>query len=80
TDIAGLYSADPRRDPAAELISEVEKITPAVVALAGDGGALGTGGMYTKVRAAKRLSEQGTASVVADGGARDILLKIVGGG
>ena len=79
TDIDGLYSDDPRLNPQAELISEVEKVTPSVVALAGNGGPLGTGGMYTKVRAAKRLSEQGLASVVANGGVRDILLKIVDG-
>jgi glutamate 5-kinase len=79
TDIDGLYDDDPRRNPEARLLSEVEKITPALLALAGGGGPLGSGGMYTKVRAAKRLSEQGLASVVASGAGRDVLLKIVEG-
>lgn len=79
SDIDGMYDGDPRLNPDAKLISEVDKVTPAVLALAGDGGPFGTGGMYTKVRAAKRLSEQGVASVVASGGLRDVLLKIVDG-
>ncbi len=79
TDIDGLYSADPRRHPEAELIAEVDRVTPSVLALAGDGGPLGSGGMYTKVRAAKRLAELGMASVVANGGQRDVLLKIAEG-
>ncbi|MDR2947338.1 MAG: glutamate 5-kinase, partial [Candidatus Adiutrix sp.] len=79
TDIDGLYNGDPRHNPEAALISEVEKVTPALLALAGDGGPFGTGGMYTKLRAAKRLSEQGVASVIASGGLRDVLLKIIDG-
>lgn len=79
SDIDGLYSADPRREPGAELISEVEKVTPSIVALAGDGGPLGSGGMYTKVRAAKRLSEMSIASVVAGGLTRDVLIKLIDG-
>ncbi len=80
TDIDGLYTGDPRRNPAAELITEVDKITPSLLAVAGGGGPLGSGGMYTKVRAAKRLSEQGLASLVAPGALRDVLLKIIEGG
>ncbi|MDL2259290.1 glutamate 5-kinase [Deltaproteobacteria bacterium OttesenSCG-928-K17] len=79
TDIDGLYSADPRKDSAARIISDVEKVSPAILALAGDGGPLGSGGMYTKVRAAKRLSELGIASAVAAGLTRDILLKVIDG-
>ncbi|UQZ89212.1 glutamate 5-kinase [Deltaproteobacteria bacterium Smac51] len=79
TDIDGLYNADPRQNPEAELIESVDRITPSILALAGGGGALGTGGMYTKVRAAKRLADLGTASVIANGGQRDVLLKVVGG-
>ena len=79
TDIDGFYSDDPRRNPEADLIAEVERITPAILAACGGGGHLGSGGMYTKVRAAKRLAEQGLASVVASGVQRDVILKIVEG-
>lgn len=79
TDIDGLYSADPRQDKGAERIGEVEKVTPSILALAGDGGPLGSGGMYTKVRAAKRLSELSIASAVASGLSRDVLLKVIDG-
>lgn len=79
TDIDGLYDDDPRKNPDATLISEVAKVTTAILGQAGDGGPVGTGGMYTKVRAAKRLSEQGIASLVAHGGQRDVLLKILDG-
>lgn len=79
SDIDGLYDSDPHKNPEARLLSEVERITPATVAMAGDGGTLGTGGMYTKVRAAKRLSEQGIPSLVAGGAVRDVLLKIIDG-
>ena len=79
TDIDGLYNADPRRNPEAELMSEVNKVTPAILGLAGDGGPLGSGGMYTKVRAAKRLADMGAASVIANGSGRDVLIKIIDG-
>jgi glutamate 5-kinase len=79
TDQAGLYQTDPRRDPDAELISQVDRVTPEILARAGGGGPLGTGGMYTKVRAAKRLADLGVASIIADGRARDILKRLVDG-
>ena len=53
SDIEGLYTADPRKDPSARLVGEVRELTPEILALAGDAGsALGTGGMVTKLRAA----------------------------
>ena len=79
SDIDGLYNADPRKVEGAELIDEVEKVTPSILALAGDGGPLGSGGMYTKVRAAKRLSELGIASAVAGGLSREVLIKLIDG-
>ena len=55
SDIEGLYTADPRKDPNAKLIPTVEEVTPEIEALAGGvGSSLGTGGMATKLRAAKR--------------------------
>lgn len=68
SDVPGLYSADPRDDPNAVLIPEVEVITPSLMALAGASGSLvGTGGMATKVRAAARAAESGIPTVIAAG-------------
>jgi len=79
TDLAGLYQADPHSDPSAALIGQVEKVTPEILALAGAGGPLGTGGMFTKVRAAKRLADLGVASLIADGRSRDIIRRLMEG-
>lgn len=68
TDIDGLYTADPRRDPAATLIREVPQLTPQVEALAGGSGSVhGTGGMVTKLRAARLAVDAGIPMVIADG-------------
>jgi glutamate 5-kinase len=68
TDIAGLYTADPRRDSAATLIREVPVLTPAIEALAGGSGSRhGTGGMVTKLRAARLATDVGIPLIIADG-------------
>src|SRR5437763_5278061 len=55
TDAGGVYSADPRRDPDAQRIPIIDRVTPAVEALAGGtSSSTGTGGMITKLRAARR--------------------------
>ncbi len=80
TDQAGLYTADPRRDPDAVLIQEVAQIDDALRALAGGRGtALGTGGMVTKLQAAALACRAGTEVVIADGGEPDVLRRIVAG-
>ncbi|MCB9490734.1 MAG: glutamate 5-kinase [Dehalococcoidia bacterium] len=80
TDIAGLYTADPSRDPNATLIREVEHIDDSVFASAtGAPGARGTGGMTTKVQAARIATAHGAHVVLADGRARDIVLRAVSG-
>lgn len=80
TDIDGLYTADPRKDPDAKLIPLVEEITPEILALAGGkGSALGTGGMSTKLYAAKSCQEKGIATVIANGGDPAILYDILEG-
>lgn len=68
SDIDGLYTADPRKDPNAKLIPTVEEVTPEIEALAGGvGSSLGTGGMATKLRAAKMVIAQGCDMVITNG-------------
>ncbi|MGH8718853.1 MAG: glutamate 5-kinase [Burkholderiales bacterium] len=80
TDQAGLFSADPRHDPKAELVREARANDPRLESMAsGAGGALGRGGMLTKVLAAKRAARSGTHTIIAFGRERDVLLRIAGG-
>jgi glutamate 5-kinase len=68
SDIDGLYTADPRKDPAAEFIPVVHELTPAVEAMAGDpGSAYGSGGMVTKLAAAKICLSAGCRMAIAPG-------------
>jgi len=80
TDIGGLYTADPSRDPNATLVREVARIDQSILdAAQGAAGARGTGGMATKIQAARIASSHGARVVIADGRARDIILRIVAG-
>jgi glutamate 5-kinase len=80
TDQAGLYTADPRRHAAATLIEEVPIISEEVMALAaGAGTARGTGGMATKLQAARLATESGISVLVAGGTAENVLVKAVTG-
>ena len=80
SDIDGLYTGDPKADKTATLISEVEKITPEIEALAGGAGSeLGTGGMQTKIRAAKIATEAGCDMIIANGAYPDLLYSIMDG-
>ncbi len=66
TDIAGLYTADPRTDPAATLVRRLEAVTPEVLAMAGGtGSARGSGGMTSKLQAARMASLSGVRAVIA---------------
>lgn len=68
TDIEGLYSADPRKNADARLIPLVKSITREVErAAGGSGSTIGTGGMSTKVAAAKKAGKNGVATIVAPG-------------
>lgn len=67
TDIAGLYSGHPGRDPAARPMARLGAITPTVLAMAGDAGALGTGGMRTKLEAAAKAANAGVATALFSG-------------
>ncbi len=80
SDIDGLYTADPHTDPQAELIPVVREITPELEALAGDeGSALGTGGMVTKLRAAKLVTENGCDMVIMNGDHAELLYDLLEG-
>ena len=68
SDVDGLYSSDPRHNPDAKLISEVERLTPEIEAMAGrDATDLGTGGMTTKLKAAKRATLFGAGTAIING-------------
>ena len=79
TDTAGLHTADPRRDPGARLISEVERIDAEIESLADKAGALGIGGMVTKIEAAKLATTSGVTVIIADGREPDIILRLARG-
>ena len=80
TDTAGLYTADPHRDPHARLISQVERIDSEIERLAVDTpSSLSIGGMVTKIEAAKLATSSGVTVVIADGRESDIILRLARG-
>lgn len=80
SDIEGLYSADPRKDPSARLIPDVRELTPELMALAGDAGsALGTGGMVTKLKAAGLCMAAGCDMIITNGQRPQDLYRIAEG-
>lgn len=80
SDIEGLYTADPKKDPSASMLHTVTEITPEILALAGGSGSvLGTGGMATKLHAAQTVNAAGIDMVIANGSDPDILYAIVDG-
>ena len=80
TDQAGLYSADPRRNPDASLLQEVRAGDPRLEAIAGGTGShIARGGMITKVLAAKRAARSGASTVIASGREADVLIRLAQG-
>ncbi|WP_459616010.1 glutamate 5-kinase [Bordetella sp. 2513F-2] len=80
TDQRGLYSADPRGNPDARFISHAQAGDGELEAMAGGAGSgIGTGGMLTKVLAAKRAARSGAHTVIASGRERDVLSRLAGG-
>lgn len=80
TDIDGLYTDDPRRDPNAQLISEVTEITKEMLQGAGgQGSSLGTGGMATKLSAAKIAMDAGVDMIIVNGASPEIIYDAVDG-
>lgn len=80
SDIEGLYTADPRNNPEAKLIKEVKRIDDKIFALAGGThSGLGTGGMITKLQAAKMATACGIIVIIAKGTERDVLIRLAAG-
>jgi len=80
TDQTGLYTADPRKNPSAELIRVARAGDPELEKMAGgSGSAIGTGGMLTKVLAARRAANSGGHTIIASGRERDVLLRLAAG-
>ena len=80
TDQQGLYTADPRKDPSATLISEERAENTALEAMAGGAGTgISKGGMITKVRAAQRAARSGAHTCIASGREADALLRVTHG-
>lgn len=80
SDVAGLYPADPGKNPDMELISLVEEITPELEAMAGGAGsAVGTGGMYSKILAAKKAMSYGIRVNIVSGRKKGLILSLLKG-
>ena len=80
TDQAGLFSADPRKDPSAQLIEQARAGDPSLEAMAGGAGSsIGRGGMITKILAAKRAAGSGASTVIAWGREPDALIRLKNG-
>lgn len=80
TDTNGLYSEDPRLNPKADLISEVFKLDSKIEKNATLSNSLvGTGGMHTKIQAAKRMMRSGVPMVIAGGKVRNVLTRLLAG-
>jgi glutamate 5-kinase len=80
TDQKGLYTADPRKDPAAEFVHTAKAGDPALEKMAGGAGSsIGKGGMLTKILAAKRAAGSGASTVIAWGRETNALLRLMQG-
>ncbi|MBP8813681.1 MAG: glutamate 5-kinase [Laribacter sp.] len=80
TDQQGLYTADPRKHPDAEFVHEACAGDPALEAMAGGAGSsVGTGGMLTKILAAKRAARSGATTVIACGREANVLSRLADG-
>jgi glutamate 5-kinase len=79
TDQAGLYDKDPRRYADAALVGTGKAGDKRLQEMAGEAGALGRGGMRTKLAAAEKAARSGTATIIASGREQNILLRILAG-
>jgi glutamate 5-kinase len=80
TDQQGLFTADPRRDPAATLVRTARAGDPRLEAMAGGAGSgIGSGGMLSKVLAAKRAARSGASTIIANGREERVLTRLAAG-
>lgn len=80
SDVGGLYDSNPKKNPQARLIPWVEKVTPEIEAMAGGvESEVGTGGMASKIEAAKRATLYGVGTVIVNGQLPGVLLRVMGG-
>jgi glutamate 5-kinase len=79
SDIGGLYTADPYVDPAAKLVSRVDRIDETVEAMASGGRGPGIGGMITKIQAARLATASGTDVVIASGKEPEVMARLAHG-
>lgn len=80
SDINGFYDCDPRKDSSAKIISVIEDINPSIESCAGGAGSKrGTGGMATKISAAKLATVAGVNMVIANGNVPEIIMDIIDG-
>ena len=79
TDQRGLYDRDPRQDPEAKLLAEGEAGDPRLISMAGGSGALGRGGMRTKLLAAEKAARSGASTVIASGREQNVITRVLDG-
>nr|WP_197432936.1 glutamate 5-kinase [Janthinobacterium sp. B9-8] len=80
TDQTGLYTADPRSNPNAKLVEDAQAGDSTLEEMAGGAGSsVGTGGMYTKIIAAKRAARSGASTVIASGREHEVLARLARG-
>lgn len=80
SDVEGVFTDNPQKDPNARLLSEIGDITPEIEALSGETGSLrGTGGMYTKIQAGKIAVNSGVTMLIASGSRDGVLREILNG-
>ncbi|MBU0674555.1 MAG: glutamate 5-kinase [Proteobacteria bacterium] len=80
TDVAGLYTGNPSQDPSAVRLSTVDRVTTVVEAMAGNvQSALGTGGMQSKIKAARMVSDSGGCSFIGPGKESEVISRLFKG-
>ena len=80
SDVDGLYTANPSVDPTAELIERVSEVGPEIASMAGESvSSVGTGGMSSKVRAARAMLAAGIPMVICQGRAENVVTRVVSG-
>jgi glutamate 5-kinase len=79
TDQAGLYDGDPRQHPEAQLVPEGEAGDKRLLEMAGGSGALGRGGMRTKLLAAEKAARSGAATIIVSGREKNVLARVLSG-